>query len=99
MVLMSLKTIVFGEKMCFFYFAIFLFFVDLLPGFKNERSLTIKLAAIQGRLKWIILIGKIWLYNFHSVFSQILLEFLVCCLFFFLQPHKKWIMTNLNAPL
>ena len=84
MAFMSLKVLVFEKSKVPLIFALFLFSVLLLPIPINERSQTTFMAFVEGSIEH-ILRGKIWLYGFDSVFSQVLIDYLfvvsICCSF------------------
>ena len=79
-------------KKLFFILPFSLFYVYLIPILINERPHTTLLAFEEGSIEY-ILRGKILLYGFDSIFSQVSIEFLfvsICCSFcIFLQPRKK----------
>ena len=60
-------------------FSLFLFLIYLLPIVINEKVYTTFLAFEEGsNIFW----GQLLLYGFHSVISQVLIEFFFVCVFF-----------------
>ena len=88
MAFMTLEVILFPKKSKhFFTFALFSFFVYLLPRLNNERPHTTLLVLEKAAMKHVFR-AKIWLYGFDSVFWQVLIEFLFVFFLFFLAAKK-----------
>ena len=82
MAFMCLKTIFFEKYYLILPFLFF--FVYLLPTFINERSYNTILVFGEGAIEH-ILVAKVWLLGFESVFGQVLIDFLfVVYILFFL---------------
>ena len=89
MALKSLETFFFEKNLVLHIFAFcFPFFFCLLPCFINDRSPNTLSVVAESAIEH-ILMAILWLYDFESVFCQVLFDFLFVVCMFFLQPRKK----------
>ena len=78
---MSLAIFFFEKKLkCYLPLHLFSIFDYLLPSFINEMSHKTLSMVAESAIEH-ILTAIVWIYGFESVFSQILIDFFVCCLY------------------
>ena len=86
---MTLDIVLFRKKIKIItYFCPFLFFVYLLPSLTNKWPHTTLSVFEEGAIEY-ILMAKIWVDGFESVFWQVSIEFLFVYLLFFLAAYRN----------